>query len=501
MLRYYRIVSSTRPVMVAAVQRDKNMAKLIFNDGATVKEKEMPEKELTIGRNGTCDLSIIDASMSGIHCSIKRGEDGWVLCDHDSSNGTFLNDVRISEEIVRTGDVLRFGNVSATFVEGSDTVIVQAEAPRAAPHKTPPAVAEKAPPVSAEKPPPVERSRKSEPEDKLTGDDIELVAELNRNYGAVREQLSKVIIGQDKVVEEVLVAVFSRGHALLLGVPGLAKTLLVSTLAQVLDLKFKRVQFTPDLMPSDITGTEVLEEDKLTGQREFRFVKGPLFTNMLLADEINRTPPKTQAALLEAMQEHHITVGATTYPLEEPFFVLATQNPIEQEGTYPLPEAQLDRFLFNIVLDYPSAEEESQIILSVTGAKRAKLDKILDGETVIKLQELIRRVPVAPHVVEYARDLVRATRPQKPEAPDFVKEMVSWGAGPRAGISLIQAAKARAVLNGRHHATTFDVSCIALPVMRHRVVTTFAAESAGVKSDDVINMLLKSMKSRESLDI
>ncbi len=469
------------------------MAKLIYNDGSTVREMEIPENGLTIGRNGTCDLSIIDASMSGMHCSIKRGDRGWVISDNDSSNGTFLNDVRISEFIIRSGDVLRFGNVSATFVEGSDTVIMPAEAPNAPAAKNQPSPAEKAAPV--------ERPRKNEPEENLSGNDIKLVAELNRKYSEIREQLSKVIIGQDKVIEEVLVAVFSRGHALLLGVPGLAKTLLISTLAQVLDLKFKRVQFTPDLMPSDITGTEVLEEDKLTGQREFRFVKGPLFTNMLLADEINRTPPKTQAALLEAMQEHHITVGASTYQLEEPFFVLATQNPIEQEGTYPLPEAQLDRFLFNIVLDYPTAEEESQIILSVTGAKRTKLDKILDGETVVKLQELIRRVPVAPHVVEYARDLVRATRPQKPEAPDFVKEMVSWGAGPRAGISLIQAAKARAVLNGRHHATTFDVASIALPVMRHRVVTTFAAESSGVKSDDVINMLLKSMKSRESLDI
>jgi MoxR-like ATPase len=335
----------------------------------------------------------------------------------------------------------------------------------------------------------------------MAGDDVALIAELKDRYLQIKEQLAQVVIGQTSVVEEVLVAVFSRGHALLVGVPGLAKTLLISTLARVLDLGFKRVQFTPDLMPSDITGTDVLEEDKVSGVRRFRFVKGPIFTNMLLADEINRTPPKTQAALLEAMQEHHITVGSETYHLDEPFFVLATQNPIEQEGTYPLPEAQMDRFMFNIVVDYPSAEEESRIISSVTGATRPSLDKLLDGPTVIKLQDVVRRVPVAPHVIDYARNLARATRPKQPEAPDFVREMVGWGAGPRAGISLIQAAKARAILHGRHHATTADVSAVALPVLRHRVITTFAAEASGVKSDDVVRMLLQAMKPREDLEI
>ena len=335
----------------------------------------------------------------------------------------------------------------------------------------------------------------------MADDDVALIAELKNRYLQIKEQLANVVIGQTSVVEEVLVAVFSRGHALLVGVPGLAKTLLISTLARVLDLGFKRVQFTPDLMPSDITGTDVLEEDKVSGVRRFRFVKGPIFTNMLLADEINRTPPKTQAALLEAMQEHHITVGSETYALDEPFFVLATQNPIEQEGTYPLPEAQMDRFMFNIVVDYPSAEEESRIISSVTGATRPSLDKLLDGPTVIKLQDVVRRVPVAPHVIDYARNLARATRPKQPEAPDFVREMVGWGAGPRAGISLIQAAKARAILHGRHHATTADVSAVALPVLRHRVITTFAAEASGVKSDDVVRMLLQAMKPREDLEI
>ena len=335
----------------------------------------------------------------------------------------------------------------------------------------------------------------------MADDDVALIAELNKNYLKIKGELAQVVIGQSQVVEEVLIAVFSRGHALLVGVPGLAKTLLISTLSHVLDLGFKRVQFTPDLMPSDITGTDVLEEDKATGQRQFRFVKGPIFTNMLLADEINRTPPKTQASLLEAMQEHHITVGSATYNLSEPFFVLATQNPIEQEGTYPLPEAQMDRFMFNIVVDYPNAEEEGQIIASVTGSKKTKLSKILDGEMVIKIQDLIRRVPVAPHVIDFARDLVRATRPKQPEAPDFVKEMVGWGAGPRAGISLIQAAKARAILYGRHNATTADVVAVAHPVLRHRVITTFAAEASGVKSDDVIDLLLKATRPREDLEI
>ena len=335
----------------------------------------------------------------------------------------------------------------------------------------------------------------------VSDDDVALIKLLNEKYESAKEQISKVVIGQMPVIEEVLIAVFARGHALLMGVPGLAKTLLVSTLSKVLDLRFKRVQFTPDLMPSDITGTDVLEEDRASGERKFRFVEGPVFTNMLLADEINRTPPKTQAALLEAMQEHHITVGSHTYDLPEPFFVLATQNPIEQEGTYPLPEAQMDRFLFNIVVNYPTHDDEIAIIRNVTSGCPAQLDKILDGETVLKLQDVVKRVPVAPHVVEYACSLARATRPKEPEAPDFVKELVGWGAGPRAGISLVTAAKARAILHGRHHATTADVSAVALPVLRHRVITTFAAEAAGVTSDDIVGMLLKELKPDAGLDI
>ncbi|MDP6111442.1 MAG: MoxR family ATPase [Planctomycetota bacterium] len=308
------------------------------------------------------------------------------------------------------------------------------------------------------------------------------------------EQLSRVIVGQQEVIDEVLMAIFCRGHCLLVGAPGLAKTLLVSTISQVLDLNFKRIQFTPDLMPADITGTDILEEDQTSGKRFFRFVQGPLFANMVLADEINRTPPKTQAALLEAMQEHRVTVGEQSYKLPQPFFVLATQNPIEQEGTYPLPEAQLDRFMFNIIVDYPTADEESQIIKQVTGNYKAELDVALTGKDILTLQDVVRRVPAADHVIDYARDLARSTRPKKDEAPDFVQEMVAWGAGPRAGISLITAAKARAILQGRFHATTEDVNKVALPVLRHRVLTTFNAEAAGVTSDELIRMLVDHLK-------
>ena len=332
-------------------------------------------------------------------------------------------------------------------------------------------------------------------------DDLAQIQNVHNAYKRMQEELGKVVVGQTHVVEEVLMAVFSRGHALLVGVPGLAKTLLISTISRVLDLSFKRIQFTPDLMPSDITGTDVLDEDKATGQRTFRFVKGPVFTNMLLADEINRTPPKTQAALLEAMQEHAVTVAGHSYPLPQPFFVLATQNPIEQEGTYPLPEAQLDRFMFNIVVDYPSKEEEMAIIRQVTAHRDAQLEKIMDAEQVLALQKAVSRVPVADHVIAFANDLTRATRPKSADAPDFVKEMVAWGAGPRAGIYLVTAAQARAVLHGRYHATTADIAAVALPVLRHRVLTTFNAEASGVTSDHIINMLLDKLRPADNVEI
>jgi MoxR-like ATPase len=322
------------------------------------------------------------------------------------------------------------------------------------------------------------------------GGDLQAVEQLNRAYKQMAEQLGKVIVGQQEVIEQVLTAMFCQGHILLVGVPGLAKTLLVKTISDVLNLAFKRVQFTPDLMPSDITGTDVLEEDRTTGKRAFRFVKGPLFCNMLLADEINRTPPKTQAALLEAMQEHRVTAGENTYDLPEPFFVLATQNPIEQEGTYPLPEAQLDRFMFMTVVRYPTPEEESRIMKQATTGYKAQITRVLDGPAIQKLQEIVRRVPVAEHVYNYARDIVRATRPREPGTPKFIDEMVQWGAGPRASIYLILAGKARAILNGRVHVTTEDIQKTAHPILRHRILPTFSAEAAGMSSDKIIDKLL-----------
>ena len=332
-------------------------------------------------------------------------------------------------------------------------------------------------------------------------DEKEAVEKLHSVYGQMKEELSQVIVGQEEVVEQVLMAIFCRGHALLVGVPGLAKTLLISTVAQALDLSFKRIQFTPDLMPADITGTDVLEMDQETGRRSFRFVEGPVFANMILADEINRTPPKTQAALLEAMQEHHVTVGDKTCHLPEPFFVLATQNPIEQEGTYPLPEAQLDRFLFNIVVDYPDDQEEREIIRRVTSPGEGEVKALMNAEEIVQLQEIVKSVPVGDHVIDFAADIARATRPNSGEAPEFVKEMVGWGAGPRAGIALISAAKAHAVLRGRFHATTGDVAAVAPPVLRHRVLTTFNAEASGVTSDSIVEMLLEHLEPKEEIKI
>jgi len=335
----------------------------------------------------------------------------------------------------------------------------------------------------------------------MSNNDKAAVDQLHAVYGQLKEEIGRVIVGQQDVIEQVLMAVFCRGHALLVGVPGLAKTMLVSTLAEALDLSFRRIQFTPDLMPADITGTDVLEVDPETGHRGFRFVQGPVFANLLLADEINRTPPKTQAALLEAMQERHVTVGERTMHLPVPFFVLATQNPIEQEGTYPLPEAQLDRFLFNIIVDYPSEAEERAIIRRVTSPSNATIKPLMTAQDIIQLQDIVKRVPVGDHVIDFAAALTRATRPKEKEAPDFVREMVAWGAGPRAGIGLISAAKAHAVLRGRFHATTRDVAAVAAPVLRHRVLTTFNAEAAGVTTDEIIRRLLAKLTPREEIKV
>lgn len=321
-------------------------------------------------------------------------------------------------------------------------------------------------------------------------DDVQKLKEMVEAFGRLKAELSKTIIGQEKVIEQLVIAMLARGHALLVGVPGLAKTLLIRSLAEVLDLSFSRIQFTPDLMPSDITGTDIIEEDHTTGKREFRFVKGPVFANIVLADEINRTPPKTQAALLEAMQEHRVTAGVESYVLEEPFFVLATQNPIEQEGTYPLPEAQLDRFMFNLRVEYPSRDEERKIVEQTTSATAVELKKILDRESILDYQDLVRRVPIAENVINYAVDLVGRTRPDTEDAPDYIQKWVAWGAGPRASQYLILGAKTRAALNGNATPSIEDVKAVALPVLRHRILSNFNAEADGISVDEIIKKLL-----------
>ncbi|HLX61068.1 MAG TPA: AAA family ATPase [Planctomycetota bacterium] len=325
-------------------------------------------------------------------------------------------------------------------------------------------------------------------------DDLKLVDVLRQGRDKLQQEMAKVVIGQKEAIDQILMALFCRGHALMVGVPGLAKTLMVRTISQILDLSFNRVQFTPDLMPSDIVGTDVIEEDQATRQRSFRFIKGPIFANLILADEINRTPPKTQAALLEAMEEHRVTAGGETFHLPEPFFVLATQNPIEQEGTYPLPEAQLDRFMFEIKIDYPSKQEEMDIVRATTALRDINLNRVLNAEQVAEVQNVVRKIPVGDSVIKYAVDLVTATRPKTDEAPDFVKQFVRWGAGPRASQYLILAAKARAAIRGNFAASTGDVEAVAPLVLRHRVVTNFHAESEEITPDEIVRRLLGVVK-------
>ena len=330
----------------------------------------------------------------------------------------------------------------------------------------------------------------------LQSDDVAAIDELRDVYRKLKAELSKIIVGQEQVIEQLCICLFARGHALLMGVPGLAKTLLVSRVAETMSLSFSRIQFTPDLMPMDITGTDILQETS-DRRREFEFVKGPVFANIVLADEINRAPSKTQAAMLEAMQEHRVTVVGRPYPLEPPFFVLATQNPVEQEGTYPLPEAQLDRFMFLITVDYPSRSEELEIARTTTGGSVPKLDHILDAATVLKFQDLVRRVPVPQHIYEFAVDLVRRTRPKTKESPDWLKPLVSWGAGPRAVQYLILGAKSRAALTGSYMARLADIMAVAEPVLTHRVLTTFNAESEGITSNDIITRLVEELNAEQ----
>jgi len=325
-------------------------------------------------------------------------------------------------------------------------------------------------------------------------DDLAAIEQIADARQRILSEVRKAIYGQQDVIDHLLIALFARGHCLLMGVPGLAKTLLISTMARILDLSFNRIQFTPDLMPSDITGTDILEEDHATGKRFFKFIKGPIFSNLLLADEINRTPPKTQAALLQSMQEYQVSAGGSTYKLDLPFLVFATQNPIEQEGTYPLPEAQLDRFMFFIKVDYPTAADEFEIVKNTTGSKLPEFERILTPEEIVKLQEVVLRVPVSDDVIRYAVELARASRPQAEGAADYVKEYLAWGAGPRASQYLVLGGKARAILQGRYHVDREDIRALALPVLRHRLVTNFHAEAQKVSSDQIIRRLIETVK-------
>ena len=437
------------------------MPEIVFLSGPLAGQTlKLGDKPLVLGRNAESDIVLDDGAVSQQHAQLVPKGGQWQIVDLGSANGTDVNGGDVSSHWLAPGDTVTIGQ--SQFVMGQDE---------------PPAPAPASQQVSA-----------------ASQEDLQLVNRMRERTDRIRQETGKVIVGQLDVLDQVLMCIIAGGHALLIGLPGMAKTLMVRTIATVLNLQFKRVQFTPDLMPTDIIGTDVLETDQSTGEKVFRFIRGPIFCNLLLADEINRTPPKTQAALLEAMQEKEVTAGNETYKLDPPFFVLATQNPIEQEGTYPLPEAQLDRFMFNIVVDYPTAEEEEAIIKQVAGTYRAELRRFLGPEEIKRLQDVVRRVPAADHVVAYAAALARATRPKSKEAPDYVKEMVAWGAGPRAGIALILGAKARAVLYGRYHATTADVQAVAFPVLRHRVITTFNAEAAGVSSDDIILRLIKELQ-------
>lgn len=329
----------------------------------------------------------------------------------------------------------------------------------------------------------------------MKNQDIEQKVEIfNQKFEQLTQEIHKVIIGQDKIIRNILISLFCKGHSLIVGVPGLAKTLMIQTLSRALDLKFNRIQFTPDLMPSDITGTDVLEEDE-NGKRYFRFIKGPIFANIVLADEINRTPPKTQSALLEAMQEHKVTAGGQTYPLEEPFFVLATQNPIEQEGTYPLPEAQLDRFMFNLLIDYPSFDEEKKIVQAITSQNNIEISPIFNKEEIIELQNIVLQIPVSETILDFAVKLATYSRPSNPESPEFIKKWVTWGAGPRASLYLIMASKALSLLNGRLTPLFEDVIEMAHPILRHRIILNFAAEAEGISPDLVIDKLIEAVKS------
>ena len=432
------------------------MAEIEFKTGPMAGRRlALTAKSYKLGRKRDLDLPLEDGMISGEHAELRFTNGAWTIVDLGSSNGTWLNEAKVSTAPLSTGDLVQVG--------GSTFIYFAESAPASGASSVPAA----------------------------SSDELALVEQMRDRADQIRREVGKVIVGQIDVLDQVLMCILANGHALLIGLPGMAKTLMVRTIAQVLNLKFKRVQFTPDLMPGDIIGTDVLETNVATGEKEFRFIRGPIFCNLLLADEINRTPPKTQAALLEAMQEKMVTAGNTSYTLEEPFFVLATQNPIEQEGTYPLPEAQLDRFMFNIWVDYPLPHEEEEILRATTGGKRIEPQPVLTQAEVLHLQAVVRKVPVSDHVIKYVTRLVGATRPQNADAPEVTKTYVSTGAGPRAGQYLILAAKAMAILEGRIHVSCADIRRAAPPVLRHRILTNFAADSEGLTPLAIVKKLIE----------
>ncbi len=439
------------------------MSKLIVLEGPDAGARfSIDDGRILIGRGDECGIRLNQGSISRQHAALTFQGDCWLLEDLGSQNGVFVNGQQVERASLRETTPLRLGTINLQFEPGPEL--------KAAPAPT---LAKPTGDIAS------------------SMDDIQAMGSVT---SSILEQFGRVIIGQKDVAEQLLIAIAAGGHCLMIGLPGLAKTLMVSTLAKILRLQFKRVQFTPDLMPSDIIGTDILDVDEQTGHKSFRFIKGPIFTNMLLADEINRTPPKTQAALLEAMQERQVTASNQMFKLPPPFFVLATQNPLEQEGTYPLPEAQLDRFMFNILVEYPSADEEEAIVMATTSKRDIDLQQVLGAEDLIRLQAIVRDLPVSPHVVKYATRLVRMTRPGDAEAPEIIRANVHCGAGPRAAQCLILGAKARAVLQGRLNVACEDVKALALPVLRHRIFTNFNADSEGITPDKIIQNLLENLK-------
>lgn len=445
------------------------MAKLIFNPGTEDEQAfDLGQEPVVLGLDEGADIPLEGEGLAAQQARFQSNGQGWEIENLGGNRLTRVDDTTVEGKVsLRDGQRIAVGDYHFLFRD---------ETPASSPAK------------GGEKKP------------AATEEEIALVKKMSAMMEDIRREVAKVIIGQREVLQEILMSMVAGGHALLVGMPGMAKTTMVATIAKVLDMEFKRVQFTPDLMPTDISGTEILGTNNETGEREFRFIKGPIFTNLLLADEINRTPPKTQAALLEAMQEHSVTVGNQTYALPEPFFVLATQNPVEQEGTYPLPEAQLDRFMFCIWLDYPEEADEEEILSATTVGRRADPNRVLDREKMLTLQEVVRKIPVSRHVVKYAARLVRATRPADEKSPAFIKEYVSHGAGPRAGQYLILAAKARAILEGRIHISCKDIRLAAKPVMRHRMMTNFAADSEGLSTVDLIERLVKEVEEPSEKD-